>query len=372
MWRALSAQRQTEPDLGSQPPSLRARRARCMPSTSLANEGEGAGQELWEAIEDAAQMLLMQVSTSLRRETPAIEVDAPYAPLRISVGSALQALTQMSPDTQVSIHEAVPLLAVLLFLLVVWLLLLVSRGVPACWSEGEEKKGVPEGPRIPRHDPGQERPVDGSPVCASMMFPNAEAKFQLSLNSIRNQKTIEIQGTTGRTLMVALVGQTKERRPAVRVCYVNCETDPRCSVVASAHDEELAVLGRKDAPYGVVQRLHSHFHERCAVVKHKGQPLMRIEVNDVGSLDLLVVTPAGKQLAQGGSTDGTSWYLQVEPKADALLILTAAIGMVRLWSTSHRPSGTPPQRSPARSPDTSPVLGPATAPAPANSPAEPS
>ncbi|CAJ1333294.1 unnamed protein product [Effrenium voratum] len=224
---------------------------------------------------------------------------------------------------------------------------------------------------MPGIPPWEERPVDGSPVCASMMFPNAEApsargasereaKFQLSLNSIRSaalqqpesedhrdprhyRQETDYMGAMPqcrkrhakarlgeRTLMVALVGQTKERRsaglgiqywyfspflccarPAVRVCYVNCETDPRCSVVAaSAHDEELAVLGRKDAPYGVVQRLHSHFHERCAVVKHKGQPLMRIEVNDVGSLDLLVVTPAGKQLAQGGSTDGTSWYLQ--------------------------------------------------------------
>ena len=42
MWRALSAQRQTEPDLGSQPPSLRARR----------RESLGRG---WEGCEDVSR-----------------------------------------------------------------------------------------------------------------------------------------------------------------------------------------------------------------------------------------------------------------------------------------------------------------------------
>ncbi|CAK9047629.1 unnamed protein product [Durusdinium trenchii] len=220
-----------------------------------------------------------------------------------------KALGMIPASVQNGIHELVPLFALVLFMLVVWIFLMIIQNLPAEWYNEQEGDLKPRGRRWGRQ-PDESPPVDGSPVCASLTFPRAEARFKICADNFRSGKKLNIQGdNSGRMLLVALFGSTKEGPPTLRVCFANCETDPRCSiqVAADAVGYDALVLGRKDSLYGTVERSSGH-----CIVRHNEVPALKVEVNRI-TLAAIVTSPHGRRLAKGGIEADNYWHLEAGP-----------------------------------------------------------
>eukprot|EP00913_Durusdinium_trenchii_P009548 g8971.t1 len=260
-----------------------------------------------------------------------------------------KALGMIPASVQNGIHELVPLFALVLFMLVVWIFLMIIQNLPAEWYNEQEGDLKPRGagarvavgtagcvcavPQARRRrwgrQPDESPPVDGSPVCASLTFPRAEARFKICADNFRRsflqrQEWQEAQHPGRQLWEDASCGPFW---PTLRVCFANCETDPRCSiqVAADAVGYDALVLGRKDSLYGTVERSSGH-----CIVRHNEVPALKVEVNRI-TLAAIVTSPHGRRLAKGGIEADNYWHLEIEPKADALLILATILAMVRLW-----------------------------------------
>eukprot|EP00435_Cladocopium_sp_Y103_P033210 s1653_g8.t1 len=240
-----------------------------------------------------------------------------------------KALGMIPAHVQNDIHAMVPLLVLVLFMLVLWIFLLILNQIPPEWysaGRGDEKGASSRSERMTEE--AQSTPVDGSPVCASLTFPRSEARFKIFGDRFRNGKNLEILGeSSGRPILVAAIGMTKEGLNTLRISFPNCETDPRCSiqVAPEAIGYDAFVFARKEELYGTLEKSSG-----CCLVRHHEVLALKAEVNRI-TLAALVTSAQGRQLAKGGMEMDGFWHLQVEPKADALLILATILAAVRLW-----------------------------------------
>lgn len=240
-----------------------------------------------------------------------------------------KALGMIPAHVQNDIHAMVPLLVLVIFMLVLWIFLMILNQIPPEWyGRGDEKgeKGASHSERLPEE--AQSTPVDGSPVCASLTFPRSEARFKIFGDRFRNGKNLEILGdSSGRAILVAAIGMTKEGLNTLRISFPNCETDPRCSiqVAPEAIGYDAFVFARKEKLYGTLEKSSG-----CCLVRHNEVLALKAEVNRV-TLAAVVTSGQGRQLAKGGMEMDGFWHLQVEPRADALLILATVLAAVRLW-----------------------------------------
>lgn len=237
-----------------------------------------------------------------------------------------KALGMIPTHVQNDIHAMVPLLVLVLFLLVLWIFLMILNQLPPEWYNG---RGDEKGARSERMtEEAQSTPVDGSPVCASLTFPRSEARFKIFGDRFRNGKNLEILGdSSGRAILVAAIGMTKEGLNTLRISFPNCETDPRCSiqVAPEAIGYDAFVFARKERLYGTLEKSSG-----CCLVRHNEVLALKAEVNRI-TLAAVVTSGSGRQLAKGGMEMDGFWHLQVEPRADALLILATILAAVRLW-----------------------------------------
>lgn len=240
-----------------------------------------------------------------------------------------KALGMIPAHVQNDIHAMVPLLVLVIFMLVLWIFLMILNQIPPEWyGRGDEKgeKGASRSERLPEE--AQSTPVDGSPVCASLTFPRSEARFKIFGDRFRNGKNLEILGdSSGRAILVAAIGMTKEGLNTLRISFPNCETDPRCSiqVAPEAIGYDAFVFARKEKLYGTLEKSSG-----CCLVRHNEVLALKAEVNRV-TLAAVVTSGQGRHLAKGGMEMDGFWHLQVEPRADALLILATVLAAVRLW-----------------------------------------
>jgi len=274
-------------------------------------------------MEDDLQLSLLQSALK-------VSSNEVYAP-QLLLSTGWKVLGDIPASVQSDIHALVPLLALVLFGLVIWIFIMIINNLPADWYAGGQKGESPrrERERLPDESP----PVDGSPVCASLTFPRSEARFKICGDNFRNGKRLDILGgNSGRALLVASFGVTKdEGQSALRISYPNCETDPRCSiqVTPDALGYDALVMGRKDALYGTLEK-----SQGSCLVRHNELPSLKAEVNRI-TLVAVVTSPHGRPLAKGSMEPDGYWHLQVEPKADALLILATILAAVRLWRPSE-------------------------------------
>jgi len=195
-----------------------------------------------------------------------------------------------------------------------------------------------------RHATGLEQAESQRPpvICSSLILPNTEARFMVSLHSIRTANVLEIKGTSGRKLLTGTFGTSDHRKQFMLAC-VGCENDPRCIINdAGVERPRLEVLGRKFLPFGELEPVDPLMADG-AVLKCDGKAVMLIEVLRRSDLQVKVKTPDNFLLATGGSgrladsetrhadVDAALWQLQVKPGADAVLIISCILAMARHW-----------------------------------------
>lgn len=191
-----------------------------------------------------------------------------------------------------------------------------------------------------------EQTIDRGPpiICSSLILPNTEARFMISLHSIRTANILEIRGTSGRKLLTGTFGISNNRKQFMLAC-IGCENDPRCVINEAGVERPcLQVLGRELLPFGELEPLDPLMADG-AVLKCSGEAVMLIEVLRRSELQVKVTTPNNMLLATGGSgraagydsrehadADPSLWQLQVKPGADAVLIISCILAMARHWN----------------------------------------
>jgi hypothetical protein len=192
--------------------------------------------------------------------------------------------------------------------------------------------------------------VGPPPICPSLILPNTEARFMISMESLRNPgAAIDILGTSGRKLLHADINQSADGRGSLSLCSVGCEDDPRCTITAATSASSLSPLssleisGRGRRPYGTMEPGGPGW--RGGVVTVGGKPVMIVETTPLPSGDLYTSlrmtasTMEGRLLAAADPTnDGRghgeqSWKLQVKvtPGSDAVLISSCMLAVHILW-----------------------------------------
>jgi hypothetical protein len=186
-------------------------------------------------------------------------------------------------------------------------------------------------------------PVGVPPVCPSLILPNTEARFMMSLDKIMGLKTgaIDIRGTSGRTLLHATIENLPDGRRSLKLASVGCEADPRTTVHSPAQPGgAFEIAGKLGQPYGTLEISPNG----SGVLKHSGQPVMIIERGDVAAMKMTAKSVDGDQLGSASTENkgDVNWKLTVKPGADAVLITTCMLSMIFLGGAdSARPSGMP-------------------------------
>mmetsp|Transcript_110349 Transcript_110349/g.154891 ORF Transcript_110349/g.154891 Transcript_110349/m.154891 type:complete len:371 (-) Transcript_110349:236-1348(-) len=263
-----------------------------------------------------------------------------------SIGPQAKAdeLLQIIPNTEEPMagtlrEKLVPVAAVLVFPLAVVFLLLTTQHLPVGFYQGGESNAsrMLQSVRLPIPQARMASAPVASPVCGSMLLPNSEAVLNGSLTAIRTSKRAVINGSAGRPLLLAAFGVSKARRPMLRVAYQSCETDPRCSVeVVDAETPRFFIYGRKDVLYGSMEPSPAKGQKKCLIIKHKDLSILRLEVASVENVEVEATNPHdGRRLATAGlHAQNDQWQLQAEPGADALLIISCILAVVRLWPSA--------------------------------------
>eukprot|EP00931_Biecheleriopsis_adriatica_P007794 TRINITY_DN109048_c0_g1_i1.p1 TRINITY_DN109048_c0_g1~~TRINITY_DN109048_c0_g1_i1.p1 ORF type:complete len:371 (-),score=91.57 TRINITY_DN109048_c0_g1_i1:19-1131(-) len=290
-------------------------------------------------------------STGARREDAA---HAAAATSNMTLGTAAgrdsteAALSNKADDTtapttsdglMLTMHAFTPILAVLL-ILVLCALLQTTLGSQSRGPDTGAGKAAAAS-RLLMPDPAQD---PGPPaICPSLVLPNSEARFMISMHSIMTADALEIRGTSGRKLLTATFGGgAVSQQQHLSLACVGCEDDPRC-IVSTAGGGTLTVFGRRREHYGEIEKSEP---PRCqgAVLTCRGQPVMLVEVLKPESLHVVVSTPGKRLLAEGrckeepsrsaSGSAGPWWQLEVKPGADAVLIVSSILSITRLWKTA--------------------------------------
>mmetsp|Transcript_68146 Transcript_68146/g.160404 ORF Transcript_68146/g.160404 Transcript_68146/m.160404 type:complete len:370 (+) Transcript_68146:38-1147(+) len=346
----------------------------CLSNSSGASEDVSC--EPYALVEDLVEVGLAESQMSLlqsmlevqmpRGNVTSAQTYANSSDLFGSLPAQAKLLLEISPSVEASkkpgnlVHETlVPLLSILLFPLAALFLMLLTPLLPPGFLKGDASPArtptPSRRPSIPEFRVASAPAA--SPICGKMLLPNSEVFLNMSLPALRTSKHFPISGAANRTLLVVSFGVSKSRRPMLRVAYESCESDPRCSIeLVNSSPLLFQVYGRKDCDYGIMEPATGSL-EKCCVVKHKGMPILHLEVSSAEGLEAVILNPKdGRRLAVGGSVTAEQWQLQVAAGADALLIVSCILGVVRLWpssSTAEQPAGSlllrgspPPRGSP--------------------------
>lgn len=192
------------------------------------------------------------------------------------------------------------------------------------------------------------------PICPSLILPHTEARFVIDMNRMKRMQTgpFDILGTSGRKLLDALVCDAPGRRRCLMLASCGCGDDPRTCVFTakpgssppSTDSEALEIFGRAGKFYGwlefpggmEVMLLHSG-------VDGKVRRVLRIEMESASDLRMAASTMDGRVLAScGRSAAGQvaaqqfegidTWYMQVKPGIDAVLITSCILALIFLRS----------------------------------------
>lgn len=299
---------------------------------------------LCQADADTPELSFLQSSLQLAAVGPKGNASKTAPMSRHSMGPQAKAeLLQIIPNTEEPTagtfrEKLVPVAAVLVFPLAVVFLLLATQHLPAGFYQGGEANAsrMLQSVRLPIPQARMASAPAASPVCGSMLLPNSEAVLNGSLTAIRTSKRAVINRSAGRPLLLAAFGVSKARRPMLRVAYQSCETDPRCSVeVVDAETPRFFIYGRKDVLYGSMEPSPAR-GQKCLIIKHKDLSILRLEVASLENVEVEATSPHdGRRLATAGlHAQNDQWQLQAEPGADALLILSCILAVVRLWPSA--------------------------------------
>jgi hypothetical protein len=195
-----------------------------------------------------------------------------------------------------------------------------------------EKLGAPHGSRSRGTSPvaavlaAQEGPP---PICPRLILASTTARFLVATSSLVNlDKTLELKGATGRTLLRATVDATDGKVRSLALASVT-EEDPLCTVKADgAAEGTLDILGRFQQRYGVVV-IRSVGN---ATIQVGGEAIMDIKISEAefGRCPYYKMTATsmdGRQLGTG-IPEHDSWKLSVAPGGDAVLICSCMLALV--------------------------------------------
>jgi len=173
------------------------------------------------------------------------------------------------------------------------------------------------------------------PVCPSLILPHTEARFIIKLDALLRLRigSLDIKGTSGRTLLQTTVWKGLDGRRALSITSVCCTDDPRVMVMGPARQgEAMEVLGKGGSMYGTIESTAG----KRGVLRHKGEQVMTIETADPKLLKMAAFAADNRKIgvAQPKTAavpeEGDDWRLSVAAGADAVLISACMLGMVLL------------------------------------------
>jgi len=207
-------------------------------------------------------------------------------------------------------------------------------------------------PKLPTTGPGRESRGDTTlppPVCPSLILPHTEARFMVSLDDLLKLTvgSLNINGTSGRTLLEAFVRESEDGQRSLALASVGCEDDPRIVVSGPQRPgEAMLVCGKDDEFYGTFETAGTG-----NILKFGGNdPVMSIEMGDPADLQMTAFAIDRKKIGSAGRKasasmpGGDAWKISVCAGADAVLVSTCMLALVLLSrQQSERPSGSPGQ-----------------------------
>jgi len=199
-------------------------------------------------------------------------------------------------------------------------------------------------------------------ICASLILPNTEARFVISMDSLLRVTTgsLDILGTSGRKLLHASIEDTHDGRRCLALSSVGCEADPRCLIYTPKDGVGMEVFGRRKSFYGTIERSN----DTSSILKYEDTPVMLIEAGSVADLkmtartadcDRKIIGSAGRHEGKGlrQPKGGDAWKFQVKPGTDAVLVCACMLAVLLLQPRSGgimtEPSYSVRSRSPAPS-----------------------
>lgn len=205
-----------------------------------------------------------------------------------------------------------------------------ARGTPRPLTSADALR--PTQPTLPQADfmaPGP------PPICPSLILPNTEARFKVSMDSLLRLTTgdLDVLGTSGRKLLHASVRDAADGRRVLSLASVGCEGEPRCTICAPllGGGSGLDVYGRGSQFYGNIEATPGG----GGILRFMGSPydgaaVMTLDPGNPADLALTASTVDGRRLATGGRSAGDEWKLQVKQGADAVLIGSCMLAMLLL------------------------------------------
>lgn len=177
--------------------------------------------------------------------------------------------------------------------------------------------------------------ADVPPICPQLILPNTEARFMIDMSSMTSvcmgsTTRVDIKGTSGRTLLHAIVRDGVDARKELLLTSVGCEDDPRTKVCAPrSPGQAFELFDKKGELYGTIDSSGSG-----AVLTNKGQPVMRIQMENEQDMKMVASTIDGRTLGDGGCTSSgvpsRIWKLTVKRGVDAVLISSCMLAMLLL------------------------------------------
>lgn len=173
------------------------------------------------------------------------------------------------------------------------------------------------------------------PICASLILPNAEACFEIHLESLARGRapSMEILGTSGRKLLQATTTMLPNGRNCLAIASAGCEDEPRAAVCTSSKVGVFEVFGRGGQMYGT---LEMSSNGTGGVLHHDGLPVMVVEIGSRPDLRATATTPDGQILGSAGRKDPQEpgmdemWRLQARPGVDSVLLCASMLSLMLL------------------------------------------
>eukprot|EP00929_Paragymnodinium_shiwhaense_P006886 TRINITY_DN110837_c0_g1_i1.p1 TRINITY_DN110837_c0_g1~~TRINITY_DN110837_c0_g1_i1.p1 ORF type:complete len:525 (+),score=114.37 TRINITY_DN110837_c0_g1_i1:178-1752(+) len=200
-------------------------------------------------------------------------------------------------------------------------------------------------------------------VCPSLILPNTEAKFVISMEALlRPELTggrLDIKGSSGRKLLSAELANSGDGRLCLSLASVGCEDTPRARIFSPAPGRtDMELLGKGNSFYGSLQPNGS---PTSFVLLYEGEAVLHVQIVDSASFRIVVCSKDGVQLGHsertlGGPGGSEVLRLNVRRGVDAVLVVSCVLAMVLVHggsphggsspSPSLRTSMAPPSLSP--------------------------
>eukprot|EP00929_Paragymnodinium_shiwhaense_P121360 TRINITY_DN9358_c0_g1_i1.p1 TRINITY_DN9358_c0_g1~~TRINITY_DN9358_c0_g1_i1.p1 ORF type:complete len:445 (-),score=84.09 TRINITY_DN9358_c0_g1_i1:30-1364(-) len=210
------------------------------------------------------------------------------------------------------------------------------------------RPGMPPTGRVPAASAASSASLP--PLCESLVMPQTQARFMIKFDSLQrpNCESLDINSTTGRTLLKALLSTSEDGHRFLKIVQLNCEDDPRVIVSKAPGDgdgsspQALEVRGRKDILYGTIEI--SPGVSGC-VLKHRGQRVMTLEEGVPADLRMSAYAMDRSPLGAAGRTapshrdQGDDWRITVKPGIDALLVMACMLAKLLLAGPAEAQPG---------------------------------